>query len=177
MDTFGYGNRVIFPIRVRPLVPGAPVALALELFYQVCDNICIPVSASLELDLAARAAGSTAHSEEIALFEKRVPTAGDAGPIEIEAVIVVGAPGRETLEVRALSSQPFTAPDLIVEGPMDFRYARPEVTLSSDRYSVVLRLAIDAGPGGKSLKGSDLVLTLLDAFQSCETEVSLLSGT
>jgi DsbC/DsbD-like thiol-disulfide interchange protein len=60
----GYDAKTLFPLRVTPRDPKAPVALDLKLDYAACDKICLPVRAHLTLTLAPDAASP--HASEIA---------------------------------------------------------------------------------------------------------------
>ncbi|MDP6706805.1 MAG: protein-disulfide reductase DsbD family protein [Alphaproteobacteria bacterium] len=171
IDTFGYGDEVIFPILLTPETPGRALTVKLRVDYQVCKHICIPVTAELALELPAGPARETAHTAAIQRFRQAVPKPGGEGPIAIETVRLTGQPGAQTLEVTARSEAPLAGPDLIVEAPYPFYFDRPEVHLSADRRRAVLRLAVGGGKDAKSLAGTDLTLTLIDATGAGETRV------
>lgn len=67
----GYDSRVIFPLKVTPRDPKAPVTLNLALDYAACGKICLPAKADLSLALPRE--GVSPHAEEIAASEKHVP--------------------------------------------------------------------------------------------------------
>lgn len=48
LRSIGYFEQVILPIRVRPRDPGAPVRLRAQLDIGVCEDICIPVTLTLD---------------------------------------------------------------------------------------------------------------------------------
>jgi DsbC/DsbD-like thiol-disulfide interchange protein len=75
-EAFGYRQKVVFPIRVAPVVPGKPVTLALNANYAVCEKICLPARAKLELHLPAGPA--TPAAAEVASAFARVPRSLDA---------------------------------------------------------------------------------------------------
>jgi DsbC/DsbD-like thiol-disulfide interchange protein len=50
-EAFGYDHPVILPIDVTPADSGKPVTLALKLNYAVCEKICVPARADLQLRL------------------------------------------------------------------------------------------------------------------------------
>ncbi len=54
-QAFGYESSVVFPLRVEPRDPAKPVALALDANYAVCEKICLPAEARLELTLPGAA--------------------------------------------------------------------------------------------------------------------------
>ncbi len=69
---FGYRDRVIFPVDVRPLDPAKPVALDIEFHFAVCENICIPAEARLRLDLKPDQKRS-GEAAQIEAFAAKVP--------------------------------------------------------------------------------------------------------
>ncbi len=75
--TIGYKNRVVFPVRISPNDPATPVKLSVNMHYGICENICVPVEASLELLIPA--ANERAPIPEVlqAALEQ-VPRSGEA---------------------------------------------------------------------------------------------------
>ena len=52
-EAFGYDRSVILPIEAQASDPAKPVELALKLDYAVCEKICVPAQARLNLTLAS----------------------------------------------------------------------------------------------------------------------------
>ncbi len=50
VEAIGYTGSVIFPVAIEQAAPG-PVDLTLDLFYGVCEEVCIPVQEQLSLSL------------------------------------------------------------------------------------------------------------------------------
>jgi DsbC/DsbD-like thiol-disulfide interchange protein len=50
-NTFGYTDRVTFPVDIKPKDAGQPIKLALRLQYGICKDICVPAEAELELEI------------------------------------------------------------------------------------------------------------------------------
>ncbi|MDJ0449393.1 protein-disulfide reductase DsbD domain-containing protein [Methylocystis sp. JR02] len=67
----GYDETVIFPLKVTPKDPKAPVTLALDLDYAACGKICLPAKA--ELSLVLPQSGASPFASAINAAEKRVP--------------------------------------------------------------------------------------------------------
>ncbi len=59
-EAFGYARGVVFPIRVVPLDRSKPVTLSAKVNYAVCEKICLPARANVDLDIAQGAASSEA---------------------------------------------------------------------------------------------------------------------
>ena len=68
--TIGYKNNVILPLRVFPRQKDNPVTLRAKIEYAVCEKLCVPVEAHLELTIS-RAGG--ADNAALAAAEARVP--------------------------------------------------------------------------------------------------------
>jgi DsbC/DsbD-like thiol-disulfide interchange protein len=92
-EIFGYAGDVVLPIEVAPKELGKPVDLVLDLNYAACEKICIPVRATLQLNVPAinrEQAQSIASAEaavphklaaaEVARDVRIVPVAGAAKP-------------------------------------------------------------------------------------------------
>src|SRR5690348_14650316 len=43
----GYRDHVIFPVDVTPRDPQKPITLKLDLFYAVCDKLCVPAAGKI----------------------------------------------------------------------------------------------------------------------------------
>ncbi len=67
----GYDATVIFPLRVAPRDPQAPVTLKLALNYAACGKICLPAKAQLALALPR--SGASPFAGEISAAEAAAP--------------------------------------------------------------------------------------------------------
>jgi DsbC/DsbD-like thiol-disulfide interchange protein len=112
-EVFGYEGGVVLPIRVVPQERGKPVALVLELDYAACEKICLPVHASLQLALPAKAADS---AEALAAAEAAVPRPLPAEEIARDlAIAPVASAEKLTWRLTWRGSTP--AQDLFAEAP------------------------------------------------------------
>jgi len=68
--TIGYDRDLTLPLRVTPLDAAKPVALRLKLDYAICEKLCVPAEAKLELALAG---GPSSHDAALTQAEARVP--------------------------------------------------------------------------------------------------------
>jgi DsbC/DsbD-like thiol-disulfide interchange protein len=68
--SMGYKNGIVLPLHVVPRDLKKPVMLRLNFDYAVCDKICVPVKAKVELALAG--AGNATSEALIAAAEARV---------------------------------------------------------------------------------------------------------
>ena len=107
---------VILPLHVVPQDAGKPVTLDLKLDYAVCEKLCVPAEAKLELTLAgAESANDGAVSAAEALVPKPRPI-GDSGVPAIRAVHREAGSGkpRVVVDVAAPAGAPVV---LFAEGP------------------------------------------------------------
>jgi DsbC/DsbD-like thiol-disulfide interchange protein len=68
--TIGYNGNVILPVRVVPRQKDKPVTLRAKIDYAVCEKLCVPAEARLELTLDRT---SGADNAALAAAEARVP--------------------------------------------------------------------------------------------------------
>jgi DsbC/DsbD-like thiol-disulfide interchange protein len=172
LDTFGYEERVVFPIEIRPTVVGEAVTLNAKVNYLVCHDICIPYDAQLRLELPRGPATPTEHAQSIARFAAQVPGDGARHGLTLERVRLAGTPESPRLEVRARSAiAPFDEPDLIVESPQGFYVAAPTTSLSEGGMVATFALPVTVNDGAPPLGDAALVLTLVDGTRGLEQQV------
>ncbi len=81
----GYDRRVIFPLKVAPRDPKAPVTLKLSLHYSACGKICLPARAALSMVLAQT--GASPHAADIAEAQGRAPIRLDLKQTELAVAV------------------------------------------------------------------------------------------
>lgn len=175
LDTFGYEEEVVFPIRVLPEDPEQPLQLVAEVDYLLCENICIPYVEQVSLTLPPGSGGPAPEAFLIDLYRSQVPATEDASGLSLERVGLVGPDDQLRLEARAHSLFPFSQPpDLLVEGPEGLHFGRPEVRLSDDGLEASFRLPVTAIAGAEAeAEGADVRLTLVDGSRGLEASMSL----
>ena len=172
LDTFGYEDRVVFPVAVRPAAVGEPVVLDAKVNYLVCHDICIPYDAQLRLELPSGPATPTEHAQLINRFEAQVPGDGARHGLSLERVALGGTEAQPVLEVVARSSiAPFDKPDAIVEAPQGFYVGTPTTSLSDGGMRVTFSLPITVDEGAPPLRDAALTLTLVDGVRGLEQQV------
>jgi DsbC/DsbD-like thiol-disulfide interchange protein len=130
-QAIGYKGHVIFPLQIEPQDTTKPTTLRLDLEYAICEKLCVPAEAKVELVLAGNA---TAHDAALAAAEARVPQrrqVGEGAAFSIRAV-KREAPDRIVVDVVA---PPAGDVDLFAEGP-------------TAEWALPLPTPLDAGPGG-----------------------------
>ena len=66
-EAFGYDDGVVFPLRVKPRDPTKPATLKLNADFAVCEKVCQPAKAHLELKLPSAQASPHASAIDAAL--------------------------------------------------------------------------------------------------------------
>ena len=66
-EAFGYESSVVFPLRVKPRDAAKPVTLRLNADFAVCEKVCLPAKARLELKLSSANASPYAGAIDAAL--------------------------------------------------------------------------------------------------------------
>ncbi len=177
LETFGYAEEVVYPLSVQPERPGEAVNLRLNVNYLVCEEICIPRTFDLALDLPAGEAQPAAENFLIEKYRALVPGDGRNAGLSIEEALLTGSEETPLLVASVSSAFPFDQPDLIVEGPIGFAYSKPEVILGQDGQTAELRVAVERGRGVEAaLAGAPLTLTLFDGKRGMEQQVTLGFG-
>ncbi|HEX3708372.1 MAG TPA: protein-disulfide reductase DsbD domain-containing protein [Pseudolabrys sp.] len=109
----GYKGGVIFPLRIVPRDKAKPVVLNLKAEYAICDKLCVPVEASVQLTLS----GATSDSEALlASAEASVPKEIPAGTVGLKAHIASDHKVKPLVfvDLKAPTGKPV---EIFVEGP------------------------------------------------------------
>src|SRR3984893_17310145 len=168
--SFGYPAQIVLPLRIVAKSADKPVTLRAEINYAVCEKICIPVEASIELPFT-----STASTEDSALLAAldTVPkpaNVGDPNPLTIRDV---KREGKSTVLVDVVS--PDAKPvNLFVEGPTpDWGLPVPKLLGQSPPGVKRFAFELDGVPPGVNPDGAALKLTLVSGDRSYEFNINL----
>ncbi len=168
LETLGYVDEVILPLTAKLGHPGEPVTVKASVDYLTCKDICIPYTATVELSLAAGEALPSELSYDLDRYRARVPGSDGRHGLEIIEVQVASAGETVDLQVVATALEPFSAPDLFVEGPEGTFFGKPEISLSEGGRTA--NIAIRGGGLEEPLgtAGVPLILTLVDGARMLE---------
>lgn len=149
MQTFGYKQKLVLPVRLRPTDPGAPMQIALDADFGVCSDICIAAEATADLALPPDAAEDGRAEIEAALAE-RVQSAAEAGVVEATCRLAPGAEGNEIIATVTFA-RPTDPGDvaLIEAGRPDVWIGTPETRVEGRTLTAsapMEALGSDAGP-------------------------------
>ncbi|MBZ0217146.1 MAG: hypothetical protein K8F25_11370 [Fimbriimonadaceae bacterium] len=154
----GYKGNVIFPVMFEPIDPMKPQILRLQVDYAVCEALCIPAQANIELQLPGGL--SLGPSPRLHDVIAQVPL----GRGDNDARIVNVVAGREKiLEFEAsFSGKPEDA-EIFAEGPaMWFLPAPTEIRREfSDGHTLIkYRLDLSHLPKSAKIRGETLLFTI-----------------
>jgi suppressor for copper-sensitivity B len=167
IDTFGYDEHVLFPLRVRLQDRTAPAHLALKAVLFVCSVICTQQETQLESDIptATRQPNDQAQIDE---WRGSVPRETSPG-LSITA-LRLDRQARPQLLLEAQASPPLAAPDVFLDGNEAVSGGRARVSRTSDggvRITVPVQGLDQAGPIDR------IRVTLVDGDRSIETTLAV----
>ena len=174
-QSIGYVDHVILPVVVAPSDAAKQSSLVLKLDYAICNNLCIPAEAKLQLALD----GHGAEDVTIEKAEVRVPRRVELGPNtgSRTGLAILGVhrePGTPHDRVVIHIAAPIGVPvELFVEGPTpDWSLPQPQ---SSGGEGATRRFTFDLDglPPGAKPKDAILTLTAVSADDAIEVPAHL----
>jgi DsbC/DsbD-like thiol-disulfide interchange protein len=163
----GYGDEVVFPVKITPERDGEPVELKLDFEYGLCKELCIPNDASLDLALPTDLGKGDALLLEAALARVPEPEQADALPKITHIAATLDGPA-PALEIEATFPEGATGTDLFVENSEVFvpvPKALGPLTDGKQRFVVAFMSATEAD----AIKGKSLTFTLVSDEGSTTT--------
>lgn len=169
----GYSGEVVLPLHVTPSERSKPVRLRLELDYAVCEKLCVPARASLQLDLTA---APSAADNEIAAAEAKTPRAaklGEQAPLAIHRILreKEGARERVLVDIAGPAAGRLI---LLAEGPSaDWALPIPRETAGAPPGYRRFSFDLDGLPPGATAQGAEIRLTAVGGAQAVEATARL----
>src|SRR6202161_3247890 len=169
--SLGYHDQVVLPLRIVAKNTDKPVTLRAVVNYAVCDKLCVPVEA--DVDLAIPSGAST---EDSALFAPldTVPkpaNVGDPNPLTIRDV---KRDGKSAVLVDVVAPPEAGNISLFVEGPTpDGGLPVPKLLEHSPPGVKRLTSELDGLPPDTNPEGAALKLTLVSGDRSYEFNINL----
>ena len=168
--SLGYHDSVVLPLRIVAKNPDKPVTIRANINYAVCEKICIPVEASVEL--AFTSVASTLDSVLFSALDMvpKPANVGDPNPLTIRDVKREGE-SKVMVDVVSPDSRPV---QLFVEGPTP-DWSLPVPTLLDHGPPGVKRFAfaLDGVPQGEKAEGAALKFTLVGGDKAYEFNINL----
>ena len=167
LRSFGFADRLVLPLRLRPRDASAPVDHALAVDFGVCDDICMPASA----ELAGRIAPDTPEEGRArieAALADRPRSAGEAGVAAVACGLAPAANGYELTARVTFAADPAPGQLAVIEpGQPDLWIGEAES--DTEGRTLTARAPVEAaGAGGPVLERRSLRLTLLDADRAVD---------
>ncbi len=170
LETFGYYDYLLLPVRAKIENPGQPVLLNLKVTYAICKDICLTLEHEFHVVIPAGAVDDQAQNL-INRAETLVP--GSSTAIAIQESYLQESGKDVLLILKAAASQGFQKPDLIVEGPANFRFPQGKVRLSADKKQAVFTIVVQPQISDQHFIGGDLILTLVDSGKAMEKKTTV----
>jgi DsbC/DsbD-like thiol-disulfide interchange protein len=169
--TIGYKGNVILPLRVFPRQKDKPVTLRAKVDYAVCDRLCVPVEAKLELTLSPT---DGADNPALAAAEARVPKPVSAA----EAGLTAKRANNDKLkplvfvDLAAPTGQPV---ELLVEGPTpEWALPIPKPAPGAPPGHAHFGFKLDGLPPGVDPRGPfELTFTIVQGGRATEVKTRL----
>jgi DsbC/DsbD-like thiol-disulfide interchange protein len=167
-NSIGYKGVVVLPLHVVAEDAGKPVTLNLKLDYAVCEKLCVPAEAKLELLLTGTA---NANDATLSAAEARVPqraAIGDSGTPAIRAVRREAGSGkpRVVVDVEAPAGASLT---LFAEGPTpQWALPLPEPVAGASAGQQRFAFELEGLPPGENPDGATLRLTAVSGDKAVE---------
>lgn len=179
LTTVGYADEVVFPVALTLQEAGKPVSLHVKVNYLTCNDVCIPYTAELRLDVPAGPSSASVEAPLVANYVARLPGDFASNGIAVERSGLDQGDKGPVLELVLRSATPFSAPDLFVEGEGVVVADAPRVALEQGGH--VARLVSPLGaekPDASRLIGKPLTITVVDGNRVAQSTIEppLLSG-
>ncbi len=100
-ESIVYHNGIVLPLRVEPENPDQAVTLSLDVFFGICNEICVPGEASLTLDLTPDAETDSLAQTLILRDLGAVPATQSSADLKISAIALSASGDAVEIEVQA----------------------------------------------------------------------------
>lgn len=165
IDTIGYADRVLFPIKVRLHDKNRSAHVSLKLALYVCSTICTRNDLKFDADITP---SINASDKQSLIDEWRNKVPREQSPsLSIRSVkLEPGSPAQ--LKIAAMANPPLTKPDVFVDGDSSVIADRPRITqgYSGASFITLPLQGVDAKHPSQPLH-----VTLVDGNRSVEVTV------
>ena len=161
LTTWGYEDRVILPVRLQIVNAARRATLKASVFYQVCEEVCVPEQADLTVTIPAGRGAGTRYDADIAAFAAKVPQVAKSSSWRFSARVRGSGKKRLIwLTVRSRSAK-LSAPDALVEATGRIKLGIPaRKSLNAKSGVTTFVVPVRFVPKGESLR--TLRVTILD---------------
>ncbi|MEH6402274.1 MAG: protein-disulfide reductase DsbD domain-containing protein [Sneathiella sp.] len=163
---WGYKDEVVYLLNATLEDPEQPLQIALEMFYGICEEVCIPVKQDFQLTVPTGAQGVSPEAGLLEAYLKRIPAPiGDKAAV---TSLIFKNKLENLLKIEAFSTVDFKDPHLILEGQEGDYFTVKETRIFDGKRKVVFLVEADLVDKSTQLKGQDFTATLLDATIAVE---------
>lgn len=162
IDTIGYANEVLFPVKIRLQDQNKPAHVSLKLALYVCSTICTGNDVRLKVDITPRL-HAVDKQAVIDQWRSMVPRAESAS-ISVKSIRLEPGPPAQ-LRIEAAAHPPLTNPDAFVDGDTAVVAGRPRFTNGPDGMSII---TLPLEDDGAARPDQPLRVTLVDGTRSVE---------
>ncbi|MGJ4925522.1 protein-disulfide reductase DsbD family protein [Bradyrhizobium sp. HKCCYLS2038] len=162
IDTFGYDEHVLFPLRVRLRDGAAPAHLKLKAVLFVCSVICTQQETQLEADIPVP---SHRPNDQALIEEWRQSVPRETAPGLSITTLRIDRQPKPQLRLEARATPPLRAPDVFVDGNDAVSGGRVQVSNGSDG-AVMINVPVQGLD--RTAPGQRLRVTLVDGDRSIE---------
>ena len=167
----GYKGNVVLPVRVVPRQKDKPVTLRGKIDYAVCEKLCVPVEAKVELTLPPAGGSDNA---ELNMAEARVPKSIPAAAAGLSAKRANDGNAKPLVfvDLAAPSGAPVA---LLVEGPTpEWALPIPKPAPGAPAGHVYFKFELDGLPSGVDPKAPlELTFTIVQGDRATEVKTHL----
>lgn len=160
-DYAGYYGSVTFPITMNRLTDG-PAELVADLFLGICEDICIPVQARLQVDVTP-ANGTTLEAVRVDAAHDSLPGTPRSGFMLVDPP--EAPPGGGYIAVNHLSTSDDAKPSVFVHAPDGTSLKPPRVAMSGGGETVYLVEPARPSDGARSIETLVTVTAGGDSFE------------
>ena len=169
-ESIGYKNQVVFPLKARPVDGSKPVHLKLDLFYAVCDDVCVPGKAAVDLALGH----ASPQPEDVKLYRtyaEKVPVHDHPHISVVNASLQLEA-DEPVLKLELQGIDDSDRIDIFVYGA-DEAYFRTPVLVESKPDVSVYSLRVDGVGSLDDLRGKTLQVVVTTSNQALAHEITI----
>ena len=172
MQSFGYEDRIIIPLKAKIKDRKRPLYLRTKLSALACKEICVPIEGLLTLQLPAGTGAPSMFAADLKNYEQRVPNSNSWPGFTLQNSRL----NKKVLTLNINSLEKLTEPDVFIESISNIRFGKPAVTLYNERHSGELKVPIETLDESFSAE-IPLTLTFVDRERFAELNEIIRFGT
>lgn len=164
LQTIGYSERVVFPVRVTPADPAAPIAIGLTADLGVCKELCVLEQVTLSETIGQET--PDIGSREIRRAYRSVPPIGREAGLTEMACRIFPKGDAYRFEASMIFAAPFSSPVVLAEGGERLWVNKTEAHVNGT--AVEIAGQIETTDGSTWIDRDDLRFTVLDGLNSAD---------